>query len=144
MGFKQGRGGHWLKRPTPSTTLPSVSRTCTLPSSALSHAWRRSFASSVAWPRTSLPPPSLDWSSPSSPPSTPTCTRPSRTARTATRSSAKQLILPTTLLITFATNRGLDINGTRNLITTAMEKWGGHQHPSPAPLLLLHQTDLWT
>ena len=48
-----------LQSPTLSTTLPSVSRTCTLLSSALSHAWRRSFASSVAWPRTSPPPPSL-------------------------------------------------------------------------------------
>jgi len=125
-----------LQSPTLSTTLPSVSRTCTLLSSALSHAWRRSFASSVAWPRTSPPPPSLDWSSPSCPPSTPTCTRPSRTARTATRSSAKQLIFQThNLLITFA-NRGLDQNGTRKIITTAMEKWG-QLHPSPTTLLLL-------
>ena len=77
-----------------------------------------------------------DWSSPSCPPSTPTCTRPSRTARTATKSSAKQLILQTrNLLITFA-NRGLDQNGTRKNITTAMEKWG-QLHPSPTTLLLL-------
>merc|ERR1711879_187919 len=95
-----------------------------------------SSASSVAWPRTSPPPPSLDWSSPSCPPSTPTCTRPSRTARTATRSSVKQLIFQTrNLLITFA-NRGLDQNGTRKNITTAMEKWG-QLHPSPTTLLLL-------